>query len=202
MSGILYGGQLNTKLSVGGMILNDYRLTVEEIDGGYRLIVTRGSEVQTLDIMHGKDGDGPSLSIDPTLSNSGEAADAKVVGDRIAELLEALSNKVDSEEGKGLSSNDFTDELLEKLNALSFIYNDGSVKTISVAGNAIELINGVADIPLASETTAGVVKSSNGENGIKVNTDGTMTVNQISFDMITQSDDDQTVIVTGGSATF
>lgn len=43
-------------IGAGKAILNDYTLGVEDIDGGHRLTITRGSEVQTLDLMNGKDG--------------------------------------------------------------------------------------------------------------------------------------------------
>lgn len=47
-------------VGAGKAILNDYVLSVEKIDGGHRLTITRGSEVQTLDIMDGVDGVGIS----------------------------------------------------------------------------------------------------------------------------------------------
>lgn len=47
-------------------------------------------------------------NIDTNLTQSGQAADAKAVGD-------AIENKVDKEEGKGLSTNDYTTEEKEKL---------------------------------------------------------------------------------------
>lgn len=205
MSGILYGGQLNTKLSIGGMIINDYRIIMEEIEGGHRLVVTRGSEVQTMDIMDGKDGDGGNdIIIDVTLLNSGEAADAKVVGDKLRQIMDELGNKVDAEEGKGLSSNDFTDELLEKLNALSEepVTGGGEISSITVAGAALDINNGTVNIPIAKLDSWGVVKSSAAENGVTVNSDGTMTINPISFDMIVQTEEDEVVIMTGGSASF
>lgn len=43
-------------IGAGKAILNDYTLGVEDIDGGHRLTITRGSEVQTLDVMDGKNG--------------------------------------------------------------------------------------------------------------------------------------------------
>lgn len=45
--------KLKVELGIGGAILNDYMLSVTEIDGGHRLTITRGSDVQTLDIMDG-----------------------------------------------------------------------------------------------------------------------------------------------------
>lgn len=162
MSGVLYGGQLNTKLSVGGMIMNDYRIMIEGIDGGYRLTVTRGSEVQTMDILNGKDS-----VVDPTLSNSGEAADAKVVGEKIAELLAAIQS--------------------------------GGIQAVHVDGTPLAITDGVVNIPLASETAPGVVKTTSAENGITINPDGTMSINSISMDKIVQSSSSDVVMGGGGS---
>lgn len=53
-----------------------------------------------------------SIELDTTLTQSNKAADAKAVGD-------ALEDKVDKVEGKGLSANDFTNEYKNKLDNLS-----------------------------------------------------------------------------------
>ena len=45
--------KLKVLLSVGSATLGEYNLRTEPIDGGYRLTITRGIEVQTLDIMDG-----------------------------------------------------------------------------------------------------------------------------------------------------
>lgn len=45
--------KLKVLLSVGSATLGEYTLRTEPIDGGYRLTITRGSEVQTLDVMDG-----------------------------------------------------------------------------------------------------------------------------------------------------
>ena len=47
-------------LSTGSVIVNDYLIKTDPIDGGHRLTITRGSEAQTLDIMDGVDGVGIS----------------------------------------------------------------------------------------------------------------------------------------------
>ena len=44
---------VGAQLTPGGIIMNDYRLTVSDIDGGKRLTVKRGNEVQQMDIMNG-----------------------------------------------------------------------------------------------------------------------------------------------------
>ena len=45
--------KLKVLLSVGSATLGEYNLRTEPIDGGYRLTIARGDEVQTLDIMDG-----------------------------------------------------------------------------------------------------------------------------------------------------
>lgn len=47
---------LEATLGAGALIVNDYRITTEPIDGGHRLMVTRGSEVQTMDLLDGAQG--------------------------------------------------------------------------------------------------------------------------------------------------
>lgn len=47
---------LSGTLSQGPMIINDWVITVEEIEGGKRLIARRGSEEQVMDIMDGPEG--------------------------------------------------------------------------------------------------------------------------------------------------
>lgn len=193
MSNILYGGQLNTTLSVGGMVLNDYRITIEDIEGGHRLSIIRGSEVQVMDIMDGKDG-GADIKIDASLTNTGEAADAKAVGEKLAELLELLQGKVDAVEGKGLSTNDFTDAHLQKLENMQ---PGGGLQEIQLAGETVDTKDGVANIPVAGDGL-GVVKSSSDENGITIDVDGSMHVNSISLDILTQSGSE--VVLGGGGA--
>ena len=44
---------LEATLGAGALIVNDYRITTEPIEGGHRLNITRGSEVQTMDVLDG-----------------------------------------------------------------------------------------------------------------------------------------------------
>ena len=60
LHGTLGAASLSGALSAGSVVVNDYMLSMSEIDGGHRLTITRGSEVQTLDIMDGVDGVGIS----------------------------------------------------------------------------------------------------------------------------------------------
>lgn len=70
--------------------------------------------------------------IDATLSNEGEAADAKATGD-------ALATKVDVETGKGLSTNDYTTAEKTKLAGIETGANATTIdSTLSVTGNAAD----------------------------------------------------------------
>lgn len=73
------------------------------------------------------------------------------------------------------------------------------IEEVRLAGTKVPIEDKVIDIPIGSDTTLGVVKSSVGENRVQINADGTMEVKQISFDKITQAEED-TVVITGGSA--
>ena len=48
---------LEATLGAGALIVNDYQITTEPIEGGHRLTVTRGSEVQTMDLLDGAPGE-------------------------------------------------------------------------------------------------------------------------------------------------
>lgn len=44
---------LSGDIGAGSLVVNDYRIQADAIDGGHRLTITRGSEVQTIDLMDG-----------------------------------------------------------------------------------------------------------------------------------------------------
>lgn len=119
---------------------------------------------------------------------------------QIQEVSEAIGNKVDAEEGKGLSSNDFTDELLDKLNSISSTEDD-DIEGVQVNGVDLPPENGVVNIPLASTGVHGVVTSSGDDNKVTILEDGTMMLNNISFSKIVQDEEDTTVIFVGGDST-
>ena len=115
--------KLKVLLSVGSVVLGDYLLTTEPIDGGYRLTITRGSEVQTLDVMDG-------------------------VG--IAGIKKTAS--------VGLTD------------IYTIALTDGSSYEFTVTNGSG---GGSGDVPIASETVAGIVRV--GEN-LRISADGTLSV--------------------------
>ena len=47
---------LSGDIGAGSVVVNDYQIQADAIDGGHRLTITRGSEVQTMDLMDGATG--------------------------------------------------------------------------------------------------------------------------------------------------
>lgn len=56
MSELFAKGVLHGLIGPGAIILNDYVLTVSDIDGGHCLTIARGNDVQTLDVLDGVPG--------------------------------------------------------------------------------------------------------------------------------------------------
>ena len=115
--------KLKVLLSVGSATLGEYILRTEPIDGGYRLTITRGSDVQTLDIMDG-------------------------VG--IAGIEKTAS--------VGLTD------------VYTIALTDGSSYEFTVTNGSG---GSSGDVPIASETVAGIVRV--GEN-LRISADGTLSV--------------------------
>lgn len=115
--------KLKVLLSVGSATLGEYNLRTEPIDGGYRLTITRGSEVQTLDIMDG-------------------------VG--IAGIEKTAS--------VGLTD------------VYTIALTDGSSYEFTVTNGSG---GGSGDVPIASETVAGIVRVG---GNLRISADGTLSV--------------------------
>lgn len=116
---------------------------------------------------------------------------------QVSELSTAVAKKVDAVEGKGLSTNDFTDELLDKLNNLSD--EDGDIDIVKVNNVDLEVTDGAVNIPVASQGVHGVVTSSTETDKISILDDGTMQLNAISLNKIVQ-DESASVIFVGGDS--
>lgn len=75
------------------------------------------------------------------------------------------------------------------------------IEQITLAGGApLDVANKVVDIPLAIGNYAGLVKSSEDENMIKVLANGTMEVNSLNVNKLVQSENDVLVLNGGNSA--
>ena len=131
-----------------------------------------------------------------------DIADLKVqVGEGTvdARILAATDGKVDKVEGMGLSTNDFTDSLLAKLNAIEENAQVNGIEKISISGSILDIIDKTIDIPIAGLENPGVVKSSTGANMVNVSNDGTMSVKKISTKSLFVPIDEE-LILYGGSA--
>lgn len=170
------------------------------------------------------------------ISEAKELSIVAVAQDKVTGLADALAGKVNTEAGKGLSTNDFTTPLLEKLNALpagaqvnaidtvsdEFTISEtkelsvaaiaqskitglpdalnAKIESVSIAGTALTVTDKGVNIPIATDTLLGVVKSSAKINEIAVGADGVMSVNTVSTDKLEQGSD--TIVWSGGGATI
>ena len=149
-------------------------------------------------------------------------AQSKVTG-----LPAALEQKVTKEDGKSLVE----DTLITKLTNLAEIHSVSSEFTISeakvlevasieqskivglpealtgklsgvtVGETPLAVEEGIVTIPVASSAELGVVKSTNAENGITIDGDGNMAVNNINIDKIVQTPGTE-LILNGGTASI
>ena len=170
------------------------------------------------------------------ISEAKELSIVAVAQDKVTGLADALAGKVNTEAGKGLSTNDFTTPLLEKLNAIpagaqvnaidtvsdEFTISEtkelsvaaiaqakitglpdalnAKLESVSIAGTALTVTDKGVNIPIATDTLLGVVKSSAKINEIAVGADGVMSVNTVSTDKLEQGSD--TIVWNGGGATI
>lgn len=138
---------------------------------------------------------GTELAVDP----QGVLKIVAINQGQVTGLGEALQGKVNVEVGKGLSTNDFTDELEAKLNGIQDGAQVNILETIKVAGQALPISKKGVDIVIATAQAAGVVKSSDAENKIAVGVDGTMEVNSLNVKKLVQTVGD-TLTLNGGNA--
>lgn len=136
----------------------------------------------------------------------GENGEVTVSGKVAAGNVDGLEAWITTRAGtlEGLSENNFTDTLLGKLNGIEAGAQVNVIEGITFNGVAVTVGEGkIADItytlPIADADTLGGVKSSEVENGVKVNNDGTMTVNAINVNKLVQTTGEY-LIMNGGGA--
>lgn len=136
--------QLSGTISTGSVIVNDYTITMQGIDGGHSLTITRGSDTQTMDIM----------------------------------------------DGVGIAGIEKT-ATIDNVDEYTITMTDGSSYTFTVTNGSGGGGGGGADVPIASETVAGIVRV--GEN-LKISADGVLSV-----DTATAVEEDNTRPVTSAA---
>lgn len=154
--------------------------------------------------------------IDYVAKHGGEAATMAadisdlqdLVGDASVseQIANAIAGKVDAEPGKGLSTNDFTDELLEKIGGIESNAQANKIENVNVGGTVTDIVNKTANIPIASLNNAGVIKSSTGANKVNVSNNGEMSVSKVSVGSIFVPIGDELILdggdASGASATY
>ena len=139
-----------------------------------------------------------SVSDEFSVSREGKLAVEAIAQDKVTGLPDALAKKVDKVDGKGLSTNDFTNEAKEKLDGVEAGANQNLIEIVKLAVAALNISEKSVNIPVAGES-AGVVLSSTAENKVAVAADGSMEVNSLNMSKLVQSEGD-TLILDGGSA--
>lgn len=82
-------------------------VTVQDIAGGHRIVITDATGTSSVDVMDGKQGDpGKDATVDTTLTHEGEAADAKATGDAISAIKSRQNVLIGREAGNPLSVDD------------------------------------------------------------------------------------------------
>lgn len=140
-----------------------------------------------------------SVSNEFTLSEKGQLNLTSVSQDKVTDLTTALNSKVDKVEGKGLSTNDFTNELKTKLDGIQAEAQTNVLESVKLNGQALPISKKAVDIPVASFTVLGIVKGTDAENGVVVNDDGTMVINKLNVNQLVQTEGDE-LILNGGNS--
>lgn len=135
-------------------------------------------------------GDEGSYAIKGSITNADIAEDAAIAQSKIDGLDDSLALKVSKVEGKDLSSNDFTDELKQKLedieagaqvNAIEHIFlNNSEISPTTVQGNTRSI-----DLQINTLTQDQIEKLNGIEEGAQVNT-----IERVTLDGTEQTIDD------------
>lgn len=133
------------------------------------------------------------------VSPEGQLSVVAIAQSQVAGLTDALADKVDVVAGKGLSTNDFTNELLQKLNGIEAGAQVNVIEAININGDPLAISGQTVDIPIATASQLGVVLSSTGENKVTVAGDGTMSVAQVNANTLVQTEG-EVLILNGGNA--
>lgn len=143
-------------------------------------------------------------SVDTKLANKVDKVEgSSLVQDTLIAKLQGLA------EIKGVSDEleiDPDDKILgvkaiaqEKITGLPAALAE-KIKSITVGTTPLQISNGAVTIPIATAEALGVVKSTTSENGVSITGDGTMIVNNINIEKITQTPGTE-LILNGGDTT-
>lgn len=131
----------------------------------------------------------------------GELGVVAIAQSKVTGLTEALADKVDVVPGKGLSTNDYTNEDKSKLDGIVTGAQVNILEVVKINNEALPISEKAVNIPIATAQALGVVKGSTDENKVSVGVDGTMEVNSLNVNKLTQTSGD-TLILNGGNSTI
>ena len=178
------GGHKNIRIGVpGGKPGDDGTspvITVTDIQGGHRITITDINGARTVDIMDGVDGQDGEDGYSPVISVTDITG-----GHRLSITTAAGTQTVDVMDGQPgedgysptVSVTDITGghrvTITDKTGTHVFDVMDGETPTVPVTDVQVNgtsvLSGGVANVPVASESSLGAVKvNSNGTNGIEI----------------------------------
>ena len=130
----------------------------------------------------------------------GEDGSVSVSGTIAAGNVDGLADWISSRAGslKGLSENNLSDTLLEKLNGIEDGAQENVLEKVKIGNEELEVTDKAVQIPVAGEKL-GVFKSSTGDNKVTVAEDGTASVDKVNVNALTQTEG-ETLILNGGSS--
>lgn len=117
--------------------------------------------------------------------------------DFVYELLRAGTTQNDSDSGSEVARkfNDNFQKVQEKFSEIDQSLNKEKITGLIIGGLSQPIDeNGNVEVPIAGLQNLGVIKSSDGENKIKVDTDGTAEVISLNINKLVQTDGDYLVL--------
>lgn len=133
-------------------------VTVQDIAGGHRIVITDATGTSSVDVMDGKQGDpGKDATVDTTLTHEGEAADAKATGDAISAVKARQNILVGAETGNPIAVDDAFSAPMCGLTVYGRSTQDG-IPTLD------------APVPIVSAGDGGTIAVTLGDGGGKVQT--------------------------------
>ena len=176
--------------------LND---KVDKVEGSRLITSTEGEKLANIEAGAQVNKIESVATGELAISEEKELSVVAIAQNKITGLAGVLAKKVDAEEGKGLSSNDYTADEKAKLEGIEAKAQVNILEVVKVNGSALPITEKAVDIPLATAEVLGVVKGSTAENKIAIGKDGTMEVNSLNVSKLAQTVGD-TLILNGGTS--
>ena len=176
--------------------LND---KVDKVEGSRLITSTEGEKLANIEAGAQVNKIESVATGELAISEEKELSVVAIAQNKITGLADALAKKVDAEEGKGLSSNDYTADEKTKLEGIEAKAQVNILEVVKLNGSALPITEKAVDIPLATAEVLGVVKGSTAENKIAIEKNGTMEVNSLNVNKLAQTVGD-TLILNGGTS--